>query len=73
MFYYGGVQKKHYLNVINFEEHTNEENLLIQEEINLYYNVGVTKKICSCDKTRSAHSKLQTKNRNNARKAKGLV
>lgn len=55
--------------VINFEEHTNDENKIIQEEIYSYYS-GKTQHICSVDKTHSYHSKNQTKNKNKARKEK---
>jgi hypothetical protein len=54
--------------LITFDEHTHEENKIIQQEINLYYNSKKTQKMCSRDKTHSDHSKTLTKNRNNARK-----
>jgi len=56
--------------LINFEEHTEEENKIIQEEINIYWNTGITQLICSTDKTKSHHSKDLTKNRNKDRQNK---
>jgi hypothetical protein len=55
---------------INFEEHTEEENEIIQEEINIYWNIGITQLLCSTDKTKSNHSKILTKNRNKDRDQK---
>lgn len=51
---------------IYFEEHSDEENKIIQEEINLYYNLGENE-WGSFDKTHSSHSKEITKNRNKCR------
>jgi hypothetical protein len=56
--------------LIIFEEHTEEENKIIQEEINIYWNTGITQLICSTDKTKSHHSKYLTKNRNKDREQK---
>ena len=56
--------------LINFEEHTEEENKIIQEEINIYWNTGLTQLYCSTDKTKSHHSKDLTKNRNKDRDQK---
>jgi len=56
--------------LINFEEHTEEENKIIQEEINIYWNTEITQLICSTDKTKSHHSKDLTKNRNKDRDQK---
>ena len=55
--------------LITFEEHTDDENKIIQEELQLYLT-GVTNYTCSVDKTHSKHSKNLTKNKNNARKYK---
>jgi len=57
---------------INFEEHTEEENEIIQEEINIYWNTGITQLLCSTDKTKSHHSKILTKNRNKDRQKKNV-
>jgi hypothetical protein len=53
--------------LINFEEHTEEENTIIQEEINIYWNTGITQLLSSTDKTKSHYSKKLAKNRNKAR------
>jgi hypothetical protein len=55
--------------LITFEEHTDDENKIIQEELQLYFT-GVSNYTCSVDKTHSKHSKNLTKNKNNARKYK---
>jgi len=55
-------------NPINdFIEHTEEENKIIQNEFNLYFNSPMSSLICSTDKTKSYHSKMFTKNRNKDR------
>ena len=56
--------------LINFEEHNEEENEIIQKEINIYWNTGITQLLCSTDKTKSPHSKILTKNRNKDRQKK---
>jgi len=56
--------------LINFEEHTEKENEIIQKEINIYWNTGITQLLCSTDKTKSHHSKILTKNRNKDRQNK---
>ena len=56
--------------LINFEEHNEEENEIIQKEINIYWNTGITQLLCSTDKTKSDHSKILTKNRNKDRQKK---
>ena len=57
---------------INFEEHTKEENNIIQSAFNTYFNLPESKLICSTDKTKSRHSKNLTKNRNKNRDQKNL-
>lgn len=52
---------------INFIEHTEEENKIIQNEFNIYFNSPMSSLICSTDKTKSHHSKTLTKNRNKDR------
>ena len=56
--------------IINFEEHTEEENEIIKEEINIYWNAGITQLLCSTDKTKSQHSKDLAKNRKKNRQQK---
>ena len=56
--------------LINFEEHNEEENEIIQKEINIYWNTGITQLVCSTDKTKSHHSKILAKNRNKDRQKK---
>ena len=56
--------------LINFEEYNEEENEIIQKEINIYWNTGITQLVCSTDKTKSHHSKILTKNRNKDRQKK---
>ncbi len=54
----------------NFEEHSEEENKIIQQEAKDYFLTGKTSVWCSTDKTRSNHSKNVTKKRKNARQDK---
>jgi hypothetical protein len=56
--------------LIDFEEHNEEENEIIQNEINMYWNTGITRLMSSTDKTKSHHSKVLTKNRNKDREKK---
>jgi len=53
--------------VIDFIEHTEEENKIIQNEFNIYFKSPMSFLICSTDKTKSFHSKKLTKNRNKDR------
>lgn len=52
---------------IDFMEHTGEENKIIQNEFNIYFNSPISTLMCSTDKTKSHHSKMLTKNRNKDR------
>jgi len=49
---------------IDFIELTEEENKIIQNEFNIYFNSPISSLMCSTDKTKSYHSKMLTKNRN---------
>jgi len=59
--------------LIFFEEHSDEENIIIQDAIHNYYNLETTNVFCSRDKTRSEYSKISTKNRNKDRKQKFIL
>lgn len=56
-------------NVINFKEHTEEENKLIEQEMK-NYTTNVGQLIYSIDKTHSPHSKKLTKSRKQDRQQK---
>lgn len=56
-------------NVINFEEHTEEENKLIEQEMK-NYTTNIGQLIYSIDKTHSPHSKKLTKSRKQDRQQK---
>ena len=56
-------------NLINFKEHTDEENKLIQQELN-NYDSNIGQLLYSVDKTHSPHSKRLTKNRKQDRRQK---
>lgn len=56
-------------NLINFKEHTDEENKIIQQEIE-NYDTNIGQILYSVDKTHSPHSKQLTKNRKQDRQLK---
>lgn len=64
------VEKHKNPHLFTFEEYTEEENKIIQQEIQNYYNKGIMQHMYSCDKTHTPHSKILTKNRNKDRKLK---
>ena len=51
----------------NLKSRTDEENIIIQQEIKNYMTKGIT---CSLDKTHTDHSKTLTRNRKYDRKQK---
>lgn len=56
-------------NLINFKEHTDEENKIIQQEIQ-NYDTNTGQILYSVDKTHSPHSKKLTKSRKQDRRQK---
>jgi len=56
--------------IIDFIEHTEEENKIIQNEFNIYFNSPISFLVCSKDKTKLYNSKMLTKNRNKNRDQK---
>lgn len=56
--------------LICFKEHSDDENQIIQQEVTNYYNLGLSQRTASYDKTHSSHSKNLTKNRNMDRQRK---
>ena len=59
--------------LVFFEEHSDEENKIIQHEIINYYNSRLSQLVCSRDKTHSNHSINLTKSRNHDRLQKLMV
>jgi hypothetical protein len=58
---------------IYFEHRTSEENKIIQDVANIYYNTNEYKQLISVDNTHTEHSKINTKNRDRNRDYKNSI